>query len=225
MLLTNEELKSIVARSDRVKNESSPELTVHNLEEGVGIWDNDDVRSFFFEKSMNWKPTKKTAVFLPCSAWKPYPYSDSHRDGYLKALLPYLDRIDLFVVSEPMGIVPYCYSDEYPVNSYDYNPYGYFRGRLREPLAQQALQIFVSRLALWIKKFHQSYEVRVLLLPKSWHLKIFKKALTKTEIALDEYEIVYLSGRARNSVPELKKQIKSLLERNLIEKHNRLQLN
>lgn len=113
------------------------------------------------------------------------------------------------------SIVPYCYSDEYPVNSYDYNPYDYFMGRLGEPLAQQALQIFVSRLALWIKKFHQLYYVRVLLLPKSWHLKIFKKALAKSVIALDEYEIVYLSGRARNSVPELKKQLKHLLEREI----------
>lgn len=95
-----------MTRSDRKKKEPSTELTVHNLEEGVGIWENPDVKTFFIQKSMNWQPKNRIAVFLPCSAWKPYPYSDSHRDGYLKALLPYFDIIDLFVVSEPMGVVP-----------------------------------------------------------------------------------------------------------------------
>lgn len=206
-MLTNEELRSIVARSRRDTKDPLPELTVHNFQEGVAIWDNKDVKTFFFQKSMNWQPKNKIAVFLPCAAGKPYPYSDSHRNGYLKALLPYLDRIDLFVVSEPMGIVPYCYSNEFPADSYDYDPYEFFIGKLGEPLVKKALEIFTSRLAFWIKKFHESYRLRILILPKSWHLKVFKRALKKAEIMIDEYAVVYLSGRARNSVPELKRQL------------------
>ena len=205
-LLTNDKLRSIVAGSERYRKPPSSELTVHNFEEGVKIWDNEDVKSFFFLKSMNWQPRNEIAVFLPCSASKPYPYSDSHRDGYLKALLPYFDRIDLLVVSEPMGIVPYSYSDEYPVDSYDYNPYKFFIGKRDDPLVEKALQIFTSRLALWIEKFHESYELRILALPKSWHLKVFERSLSKVKIAIDQYKIVSLSGRARNSLTELKRQ-------------------
>jgi hypothetical protein len=205
-LLTNEKLRSIVAGSERYRKPPSSELTVHNFEEGVEIWDNEDVKNFFFNKSMKWRPKNEIAVFLPCSACKPYPYSDSHRDGYLKALLPYLDRIDLFVVSEPMGIVPYFYSDEYPVDSYEYNPYKFFIGKQDNPLVEKALQIFISRLALWIKKFHELYELRILALPKSWHLKVFKRSLSEVKIAIDQYKIVSLSGRARNSLSELKIQ-------------------
>jgi len=163
------------------------ELKVASFEKGVEIWNAEPVKRFFFEKSMRWIPRSDTAVFVPCSAWKPYPYSQSHKSGYLKALRPTLKRIDLFVVSEPMGIVPYCYSDEYPVDRYDYNPYDFFIGKTSNPLAKKSLQIFVDRLALWIKEYHDRYKRRILILPKSWHLKVFRKALKKLHIPDQRY--------------------------------------
>lgn len=211
-LLTPEKLKAIVTEATRIRTKPVEKLFVRSFEDGVKIWDDEDVKSFFYSKSMKWQPKNEIAVFLPCSAWKPYPYSPSHKYGYLKALFPYLDRVDLFVVSEPMTVVPYCYSDEYPVDSYDYNPDKFFLGKRREPLVKKALSIFTSRLATWIKTFHTLYQLRILILPKNWHLKVFYKSLSKVEIPANDYKVVYLPGRAKNSVSALQGQLRPLLE-------------
>lgn len=215
-MLTLKKLREIVVSKIRIKTKPVDELVVKSFEDGVKIWNNEDVKSFFFTKAMTWQPINEIAVFLPCSAWKPYPYSPSHKYGYLKALLPYLHLIDIFVVSEPMTVVPYIYSDEYPVNSYDYNPNEFFMGKLRNPLVMKARSIFTARLSTWIKKYHKLYSVRILILPKSWHLKIFHEALIKAKISNKDYDVISLSGRASNSVSSFQKQLKSLLaERNI----------
>jgi len=187
-----------------------PKLTVNSFERGVQIWDFAPVKKFFFEKSLMWNPSSNVAVFIPCSAWKPYPYSQSHKNGYLKALRPNLNRVDLFVVSEPMGVVPYCYSDEYPVDSYDYNPYDFFIGKLRNPLARKSEEIFTDRLAMWIGKYHDQYQKRVLILPKSWHLKVFTKALDKIGIPQKQYSVISLNGRPSNSVRKIVEQLHNI---------------
>lgn len=211
-MLTSEKLKVIVTEATRVQTKPVEKLVVRSFEDGVKIWDDEGVKGFFYDKSMEWQPKNRIAVFLPCSAWKPYPYSPSHKDGYLKALLPYLDHVDLFVVSEPMTVVPYCVSNEYPVDSYDYDPYKFFIGNLRKPHVKKALDIFTSRLATWIKKYHTLYQLRILILPKNWHLKVFYKSLGKVEISAEDYKVVHLPGRAKNSVSALQAQLKSLLE-------------
>jgi len=211
-LLTPGELKTIVTRATSIQTKPVEKLVVRSLEDGVKIWNDEDVKNFFYRKSMEWQPKNKIAVFLPCSAWKPYPYSRSHKDGYLKALFPYLDRLDIFVVSEPMTVVPYCYSDEYPVDSYDYDPYKFFIGKLRKPIVKEALNIFTSRLATWIKRFHTLYALRILILPKNWHLGIFYKSLSRIGIPTKDYSVVDLPGRAKNSVPALQRQLKAILE-------------
>lgn len=211
-MLTDDKLESIVTGTIRLRTKPVDKLVVRSLEDGIRIWEDKDVKSFYYDKSMKWQPKNRTAVFLPCSAWKPYPYSPSHKDGYLKALLPYLRRVDLFVVSEPMTIVPYCYSDEYPIDSYEYDPTKFFMGSLREPLASHALDVFVSRLADWVGKFNARYETRILILPRSWHLRIFHRALERAGISKEHYSTVRLPGRARNNVESLRKSLKLLLE-------------
>jgi len=198
----------ILETKSRIRKLPRAELKVTSFETGLKIWNAESVKQFFFEKSLKWIPRHDVAVFVPCSAWKPYPYSQSHKFGYLEALRPALNKIDLFVVSEPMGIVPYCYSDEYPVDRYDYNPYDFFIGKLSNPSAMRSLEIFVDRLASWIKKYHNRYEKRILILPKSWHLKVFKKALKKLSLPEEQYFAITMSGRARNSVQEMREQLK-----------------
>ena len=121
-----------------------------------------------------------------------------------------LDGIDLFVVSEPMGIVPYCYSNEYPVDSYDYNPYKFFIGKLNHAQARESLKIFTDRVALWIAEYHHKYERRILILPKSWHLKVYTKALSKLGIPLNQYNLIMLKGRPSNSVRTMRDQLRSI---------------
>jgi len=209
-LLAVEKLLAILEDNRRIRKSSLPSLTVKSSKKGLEIWNLKPVKRFFFEKSLGWIPRNNVAVFIPCSAWKPYPYSQSHKYGYLKALRPALHKIDLFVVSEPMGIVPYCYSDEYPVDGYDYDPNRFFIGKLRKPLVRKALEIFTDRLAIWIKKYHNKYKKRILILPKSWHLKVFEKALRKIGVSPDQYSVVTICGRASNSVRQMQEQLQNI---------------
>lgn len=209
MLLTKD-LLAILDSEDRIRKLPERRLKVTSFEEGIRIWNASPVREFFLEKSMKWVPQSVNAVFIPCSAWKPYPYSQSHKYGYLEALRPALDKIDLFVVSEPMGIVPYCYSDEYPIDRYDYDPYKFFIGRLHNAMARESLQTFIERVASWVSKFHNNYERRILILPKSWHLKVYSKALKKLAISLDQYTVIKMKGRPSNSVEFMRGQLQSI---------------
>lgn len=206
-MLTTEQLRQIVVSNIRKRVKPIEKLTVKSFEDALRIWHDEDVLYFYENKAMHWEPKNAVSVFIPCAAWKPYYYSQSHKDGYLKALLPYLDKIDLFVVSEPLAIVPYCYSDEYPVKSYDYNPHKYFIGKLANPLAKQALTIFTERLGEWILKYHTYYKKKILILPKSWHLKVFLAASKRVSVSSSEYHIIKLKGRAFQSISNIYEQI------------------
>jgi predicted RNA-binding protein len=212
-MITHEQIKHIVNSSRREREQPIEKLTVKSFEDALRIWNDPDVLDFYENKAMKWRPKHDIAVFIPCSAWKPYFYSQSHKDGYLKALLPYINAIDLFVVSEPMVIVPYCYSDEYPVKSYDYDPYKFFIGKLANPLAKQALNIFIERLSRWVNKYTSQYSKKILILPKSWHLKIFLKALKKANIEAKEYNIISMRGRAFQLVKTIHQRVEIYMKR------------
>ncbi|MEM2507311.1 MAG: DUF5591 domain-containing protein [Candidatus Bathyarchaeia archaeon] len=212
-MITVEQIKQIVNSSARKREKPVEKLTVKSFEDALKIWHDPDILDFYENKAMKWQPKHNIAVFIPCSAWKPYFYSQSHKNGYLKALLPYIDMIDLFVVSEPLAIVPYWYSDEYPVKSYDYDPYKYFIGKLSNPLVKQALNIFYDRIGKWITKYNSYYSEKILILPKSWHLKVFLNAAEHAKISTSEYKIISLSGRAFQSVDNLSKQIINYLKK------------
>jgi predicted RNA-binding protein len=210
-MITPEDIKRIVSSDSRLKKEPLAKLTVKSVDGSLRIWNIPDIKNFYENKAMKWHPRHKTAVFIPCSAHKPYFYSQSHKDGYLKALLPYIEDIDLFVVSEPLAIVPYCFSDEYPANSYDYDPNRYFIGKTSQPTVAKALSIFIDRLSRWISKFHSSYSRRILILPRSWHLKAFLKAIRKSGVPPGDYSVVLLKGRPFRYVEDISKQISNYL--------------
>ncbi len=130
-----------------------------------------------------------------------------NRGGYLKALEPYLDDLDIFVVSESLGVVPYCYSDTYPVTSYDYDPYSFFINHLSNLKAQNSREVFVERVSKWLTKYHPKYRKKILMLPKSWHLKIYRNAVKKASLNWGEYEIVSLTGRAHMCTEYMRKQL------------------
>lgn len=211
-MITAEQIRQIVKSNFRMREQPVKKLTVKSLEDALRIWNDPDVLDFYENKAMKWQPKNNIAVFIPCSAWKPYFYSQSHKDGYLKALLPFIERIDLFVVSEPMTIVPYCYSDEYPVKSYDYDPNKYFKGKLSQPPVKQALNIFIERLGRWISKYDGQYARKILILPKSWHLNVFLKALKQAKIPASRYKIVSMNGRAFQCVDGIYQQVENYMK-------------
>jgi len=138
-----------------IRSTLSPQsdLTVRTPQDGVTIWNHKDVESFFNDRVMKWKPQSGVAAFLPCAVEKPYCISRSHKT-YLYALREWIDGLDVYVLSEPMTVVPYELCDEYPAANYDYDP------RLE---TEASKEIFASRLSPWLSEFLPHYERRVMI--------------------------------------------------------------
>src|SRR3990167_4474714 len=61
----------------------------------------------------------KICIFIPCSATKPYYNSPIHK--VINKIIDKYENIHKIVISNA-GIIPYEFSDQYPFNSYDWNP-------------------------------------------------------------------------------------------------------
>jgi len=107
-----------------------------------------------YKKALRVKPKHKKAVLLPCAGTKPFPDAPSHRAGYLKALEG--KKLDRYVVSEPLGVVPYSWSRDYPQAHYDFPPH-YLKGEGRN--------LLVKRIADWLKKVGPKYDKLYMALP------------------------------------------------------------
>lgn len=120
-------------------------------------------------RALKWKPKHKVAVLVPCSQTKPYYESPSHKHGYLPALegLP----VDVFVVSEPMGVVPYAWAGEYPNESYEFAP---------KHLKGQARDLLIHRIGQWVDKVGPKYNIVVAALP-GHHSRLLEAALKDRE--------------------------------------------
>lgn len=118
-----------------------------------------------FAKALRWRPRNKIAVLVPCAGTKPFPKAPSHRDGYLAALAG--KKADLWVVSEPLGVVPYEWSRRYPNDAYDFPP-RFLRG--------QAWDELVARVAEWSEKVAPKY-ARVFVALPGHHERLLRAAL------------------------------------------------
>jgi hypothetical protein len=118
-----------------------------------------------YRKALGWKPKHKKAVLVPCAGTKPFPDAPSHKGGYLQALEG--KGVDLWVVSEPLGVVPYEWSRDYPQAHYDFPP-EHLRGPGRE--------LLVERVADWLEKVGHKYEKVTLALP-GHHMRLVEDAL------------------------------------------------
>jgi predicted RNA-binding protein len=91
---------------------------------GIELLNHRDVLSFYERIVTAYSPPegKDIALFLPCSAKKPYSLSRTHRA--VRKRLEGLEhgkrvRIHELIVSEPLGIVPREYEEVYPAAHYD----------------------------------------------------------------------------------------------------------
>ena len=132
--------------------------------QGLKVIKHPDITSNW-EKSLRWKPTEKTAVLLPCAATKPFPDAPSHKAGYLDAIGN--KKVDLFVVSEPLGIVPYSWSRKWPNNAYDFPP---------EHLQGAAFDLLAERMGKWFDRVGKKYDKIYLALPRH-HARLIKTAI------------------------------------------------
>jgi hypothetical protein len=121
-----------------------------------------------FNKALRVRPKNRKAVLVPCAGTKPFPDAPSHKHGYMKALAG--KQLDVYVVSEPLGVVPYEWSRRYPQESYDFPP-AHLRGAGRE--------LLVDRIADWFERGPR-YEKVYLALP-GHHLRLVQDALAQFE--------------------------------------------
>lgn len=141
-----------------------PRFVVRSVEKGLDLIRHPEIVENF-NKALRWKPQNRTAVLVPCAGTKPFPAAPSHRDGYLAALGQ--KDVDLWVVSEPLGVVPYAWSLTPPNNDYDFPP-RYLRDQAWLELAQ--------RVARWLEVVAPKYEKVYVALP-AHHTKLLAGAL------------------------------------------------
>jgi predicted RNA-binding protein len=125
------------------------------------------------KRTLRKRPRHDIAVLVPCSDTKPYRESPSHSQGYLCALED--KDVDVWVVSEPMGVVPYEWSDKYPNESYEFAP-KHVKGEARE--------ILVDRIRAWIEKVGPKYEEVYLALP-GHHMRLVCAAAGETDAEVE----------------------------------------
>jgi excisionase family DNA binding protein len=153
-----------VVRVTKKNPPGSPRFKVRSPEQGLRVIKHKDITTNY-EKALRWKPKHKRAVLVPCAQTKPFPDAPSHVHGYLKALEG--KKVDVWVVSEPLGVVPYEWSRRYPANDYDYPP-RFLTGRAHDVLA--------GRVTRWLNEVARKYELVVLALP-AHHMRLVEKAL------------------------------------------------
>jgi len=121
------------------------------------------------KRSLRRRRRNAVAVLIPCAQEKPYRESRSHADGYLPALED--KNVDVWVVSEPMGVIPYEWSDEYPNDSYDFAP---------KHVKGEARRILVERIAAWLDRFGDGYD-EIYLALSGHHMAMVLDAASQTE--------------------------------------------
>jgi len=117
------------------------------------------------ERTLRKRRRYKRAVLVPCADDKPYYESRSHKYGYIPGLKG--KKLDVWVVSEPMGVIPYEWAHKYPNESYDFPP-KHVKGDVRDDL--------VERIAAWFKRHGTKYDRVYLALPGS-HMKLVNAAV------------------------------------------------
>ena len=130
-----------------------PRFLVRSPSQGLKTIEHPEITANW-KRSLKWKPRHKKAVLLPCAGTKPFPEAPSHAHGYLPALEG--KKVDLFVVSEPLGVVPYDWSRRFPQAHYDFPP-RFLQGEGRT--------LLVHRIADWLCKVGTKYKKIYLALP------------------------------------------------------------
>lgn len=129
------------------------------------------------ERALEVEPQHAVAVLVPCAATKPFSEAPSHQHGYLPALsgLP----VDLWVVSEPLGLIPYDWIHRWPNASYDFPP---------EHLKGTARDLLVARVRGWLEGVARQYKA-VFLALTGHHMALIEDASIGLELDLTDVSI------------------------------------
>ena len=166
---------------------NKPTFVVRSEKAGLALLKHADIVANY-NRSLKVKRKHKTAVLVPCAGTKPFPQAPSHKHGYLVALEG--KKADVYVVSEPLGVVPYAWSRTYPNDAYDYPP-KYLRGK--------AYDLLRDRIRTWFEKVGRRYSRIVLALPEH-HAKLVRAATRGLSLPLEDASIS--ACRSKGSCPD-----------------------
>lgn len=167
----------------------------------------------YFLNNYKIKKNIKMILFIPCAAIKPYYNSPIHRE--INKIIDKYPFIQKIVISNA-GIIPYEYCDNYPFDSYDWNPL-----LETEEIKQEYITITSERIYnfFYFKKNDELVYISYLR-NDSESLFALKEAFKKLDLKIDEIKI---SGNLHstadsdlllileNNLLKLKKTIKNIL--------------
>ena len=140
----------------------------------------------FFVNSYKIKGDIEITIFLPCAAIKPYYNSPIHR--VFNKILDNYNNIQKIVISNA-GLIPYEFCDQYPFDSYDWNPL--FE---TEEIKKEYIEVNSGRIFNFFETKRMTNKIRFIsyLRNNSESLKSLKLAFNKLELNL---EIIEVSGK------------------------------
>lgn len=153
-----------IMKSGVKANPAHERFVVRSVRQGLNLIRHPAIEENF-AKALRWRPRNRIAVLVPCAGTKPFPAAPSHSAGYLPALEG--KKVDVWVVSEPLGVVPYAWSERWPNDAYDYPP-RFLRGEAWDALSE--------RVAEWLEKLAPKYKKVYAALP-GHHERLLRSAL------------------------------------------------
>jgi len=140
----------------------------------------------YFKDFFHFEDNIEIIVFVPCAAIKPYYNSSIHR--IFNKIIEKHENIQKIVISNA-GLIPYEFCDQYPFDSYDWNPL-----LETEPIKQEYIEIISRRVYDFFKSKEINEEIRFItyLRNDSESLKSLKAAFNKLNFNL---EVIKISGK------------------------------
>ena len=137
-----------------------------------------------------WQPIPlPIALYLPCSKHK--PYSKSFMQLKIRRMLykwGLIDYVQIYIVSEPLVLVPYQLEKLFPAAHYDYPP---------ERVSNDEIEIYIKVLREILKKLRQAHKVHIYSLPR-FHKAIFENAASSDgDYIYVPYNVYYIPRLAR----------------------------
>jgi uncharacterized protein DUF5591 len=154
----------LVGRHVARRPNPAPRWRVRSARQGLNAIKHPEITRNY-RAALRFKPKHRVAVLLPCAQTKPFNEAPSYTGGYLRALEG--KKADLWVVSEPLGVVPFAWSEKFPNAHYDFPP---------KHLTGEAHDLLAERVARWFKTVAPKYSKVVIALP-GHHARLVEKAL------------------------------------------------
>jgi predicted RNA-binding protein len=154
------------------------------LSGGDELFNNPHVLDFYQSVIDEWSSTKKIALLMACSKSKPYSNSMMHKkvQGLIKKH-QYEERIQQYIIGEPLIAVPREWEEKYPAANYEFPP---------NEMTEKGRKIFVNRLKIFIKKISNMHDQFIIFTPNHHRQIILESVNSLIDPVIVPYNIFQL---------------------------------